>query len=57
MKAAFLSIVLITFLLSSCQVVGSIFGAGVYTGVFVVVLIIGFAALLVIRAGKNSNNK
>ncbi|NOT76039.1 MAG: hypothetical protein HOP08_14025 [Cyclobacteriaceae bacterium] len=39
--------------LTSCQVVGDIFGAGFYTGVFLVVIIVAVIIYFVARIGKN----
>jgi hypothetical protein len=52
MKTTFISILLLTLWLTGCQVVGSIFGAGVYTGVFIVVLIIGLIVIVATRISK-----
>ena len=35
--------------LSSCQVIGDIFGAGVYTGIFLVVFVIVMIGVIVLR--------
>ena len=47
--AAILSVMV---LLSSCQVVGGIFKAGVWVGIFIVVLIIAVIVFIASRAGK-----
>jgi len=39
-------------LLSSCQVVGGIFKAGVWVGIFIVVLIIAVIVFIASKAGK-----
>lgn len=39
-------------LLSSCEVVGDIFGAGVYTGVFLVVLVIVIIIVVIMRISR-----
>ncbi len=36
-------------MLSGCQVIGDIFGAGVYTGMFIVIFVIGLIIFLVAR--------
>lgn len=40
--------------LSSCEVVGGIFKAGVWVGVLIVVGIIGLIVYLISRSGKNN---
>jgi hypothetical protein len=40
------------FMLSSCEVIGDIFSAGVYTGMFVVVFVIVIIIFIVIKLGK-----
>jgi hypothetical protein len=47
-----LSTLLILFTATSCQVIGDIFGAGFYTGIFVVVLIIVGIIALIIRFSR-----
>lgn len=49
---AVLALFLISMLMSSCELIGGVFKAGVGVGVFIVVLIIGVIIALVIRAGK-----
>jgi Prokaryotic membrane lipoprotein lipid attachment site len=44
--------ILFIFLLSGCQVIGEIFKAGVWVGVFIVVAVIALIALLI---SKGSN--
>jgi len=39
-------------LLSGCEIVGGIFKAGVWSGVFIVVLVLAFIIWLVSRLGK-----
>lgn len=39
-------------LLSGCEVVGDIFGAGVYTGMFIVIFVIVLIVILVARMRK-----
>lgn len=36
-------------MLSGCQVIGDIFGAGVYTGIFIVIFVIALIIFLVVR--------
>ncbi|MES2775491.1 MAG: phosphatidate cytidylyltransferase [Bacteroidota bacterium] len=39
--------------LSSCEAIGSIFKAGVWTGFIIVAIIIGIIVFVISRAGKN----
>ena len=39
-------------LLAGCQVVGDIFGAGVYTGIFLVVVVVVVVIVIVVKMGK-----
>jgi hypothetical protein len=39
-------------MLSSCEVIGGIFKAGVWTGILIVAAIIGLVIFLISRAGK-----
>jgi hypothetical protein len=41
-----------SFLVTSCQAIGDIFSAGVYTGVFIVVAVIIVIIVIVVKAGK-----
>lgn len=50
----FIPLVLTICLLSSCAVVGGIFKAGVWVGVLIVILVIGFIIWLVTRKSGNS---
>ena len=43
-----MSFVLLT-MLSGCEVIGDIFGAGVYTGMFIVIFVIGLIIFLIAR--------
>jgi hypothetical protein len=45
---------LLTTTLMSCQVVGGIFKAGVWSGIIIVVAVIALIAYLVTRGSKNS---
>jgi len=40
--------------LSSCQVVGGIFKAGVWSGIIIVIAVIALIAYLLTRGGNNS---
>jgi hypothetical protein len=44
-----LSILLMLLTLTSCELIGDIFGAGFYTGIFVVVLVIAIIAFLIFK--------
>jgi hypothetical protein len=47
-----LVLVLSGFILAGCKVVGAIFGAGFYSGVFIVVLFLGLITFAVVRLRK-----
>ena len=49
---AILSLLSITMLLSSCEVIGGIFKAGMGVGIFIVVVIVLIIVFFVMRAGK-----
>ena len=40
--------------LTGCELVGDIFSAGVYTGIFIVVLVVAIVIWLIFRMGKRS---
>ncbi|RFS27054.1 phosphatidate cytidylyltransferase [Chitinophaga silvatica] len=44
----------ILFLFSSCQVIGGIFKAGVWTGIICVAVVVGLIVFLVTRGGKRN---
>jgi hypothetical protein len=46
------SIILMMFILTSCEMIGDIFSAGFYTGLFVVVLVVAVIIWLVSRMGR-----
>jgi hypothetical protein len=48
--AVCLTLMLLT--LTSCEVIGDIFSAGVYTGVFFVVLVVAVIIFIVTKLGK-----
>lgn len=50
----FVTLTLLTIMcsLSSCEVIGGIFKAGVWTGVFIVVLIVAVVVFLISKATK-----
>jgi hypothetical protein len=43
---------LMLIVLTSCEIIGDIFSAGVYTGIFVVVLVVAILIWLISRLGK-----
>jgi hypothetical protein len=47
-----LSMMLMLLTLSGCEVIGDIFSAGMYTGIFVVVFVIAIIIWLVTKMGK-----
>lgn len=47
--SAFVTFVFLFLFVTSCSIVGDIFGAGVYTGVFIVVLVLGLIIMLIVR--------
>ncbi len=49
---AILGLLSVTMLLSSCDVIGGIFKAGMGVGIFVVVLVVAVIVYFVMRAGK-----
>ncbi|MDP4128657.1 MAG: phosphatidate cytidylyltransferase [Bacteroidota bacterium] len=50
----FLPLILMTFLLGSCAVIGGIFKAGVWVGVLLVLIVIGVIVWLVTRGPGKS---
>ena len=48
----FLVLVFLTFVFSGCEVIGDIFKTGFYSGIFLVVLIIGIIIFIVARLSK-----
>ena len=49
---AILSLLCITMLLSSCEVIGGIFKAGMGVGIFIVLAVVLIIVFIVMRAGK-----
>ena len=45
-------LILTSVTLGGCQVIGDIFGAGVYTGMFIVIFIIVLVIFLVVRMSR-----
>ena len=45
-------LVLSALILPGCEIIGGIFNAGVYTGIFIVVLFIALILFAVVRMGK-----
>jgi hypothetical protein len=55
MKNNLLPFLLVSMLfLSSCELIGDIFQAGVWSGIILVVLVVGLIIWLVTRAGRKS---
>lgn len=46
------TIALLSVTLSSCEIVGGIFKAGVWTGLFIVALVLGLIIFLLTRGGR-----
>jgi hypothetical protein len=44
-----LSFFLLLFAMTSCELIGDIFGAGVYTGIFIVVVVIVLILIIVMK--------
>jgi hypothetical protein len=53
-KLNYFLLVSILFLLSSCEVVGGIFKAGVWTGIIAVAIVLGLIIYFVTRGGRRS---
>lgn len=53
MPWAVLSVIAVTF--SSCEVIGAIFKAGVWTGIIIVILVIALIIYVISRFGRNRN--
>ncbi len=51
-----IALLLITTLLSSCEVIGAIFKTGMGVGIFIVVAIIGIIIAIMMKIGKNKNS-
>ena len=45
----YLCFLLLMFSMTSCELVGDIFGAGVYTGIFIVIVVIVLIVVIVTR--------
>jgi len=50
--STFISALLITTVFSSCEVIGGIFKAGVWTGIFIVAAIIGLIVFVIMRSAN-----
>lgn len=50
--STFISALLIATVFSSCEVIGGIFKAGVWTGIFIVAAIIGLIVFLIMRSAN-----
>lgn len=51
-RVSLLLMVFIGLLLTGCEVIGDIFGAGVYTGIFLVVVVIAVIIFAVFKLGR-----
>ena len=54
-KLNVLTLLLIMLASTSCQVIGDIFGAGVYTGVFLVVFVVVIIVVIITRIGRRKS--
>jgi hypothetical protein len=45
-------LILSSMTLTSCEVIGDIFGAGVYTGMFIVIFVIALIIFLIVRVTR-----
>lgn len=48
----FFSFFFLLFAMTSCELIGDIFGAGVYTGIFIVIVVIVLIVVIVARIFK-----
>ncbi|HLK30931.1 MAG TPA: hypothetical protein VKT28_20305 [Puia sp.] len=53
-RTGIITLFLASFFLSSCEVIGGIFKAGVWTGILIVAAIIGLIIYFVTRSGNKS---
>ncbi|RPE14343.1 phosphatidate cytidylyltransferase [Chitinophaga lutea] len=51
-KASYLLLVVLAFTLSSCEIIGGIFKAGVWTGLIAVALVLGLIIFFISRTGR-----
>lgn len=51
-RYTFFGIALVAVMCSGCEVIGDIFGAGVYTGIFLVIFVIVIIVVLISRIFK-----
>lgn len=51
-KLTYLLLVMTVLLMTSCEVVGSIFKAGVWTGIFIVALVVGLIIYFITRGSR-----
>ena len=49
---SFLSFLFFLVAMTSCELIGDIFGAGVYTGIFIVIFVIIIIGVIVVRIFK-----
>ena len=55
-KFLFIAFITLSFLLTSCAVIGGIFKTGFYAGIFVVLLVVGFVIYMIMRSKSNNTN-
>lgn len=51
-KLTYLLLVMAVLLMTSCEVVGGIFKAGVWTGIFIVALVVGLIIYFITRGSR-----
>ncbi|QJB30495.1 phosphatidate cytidylyltransferase [Chitinophaga oryzae] len=51
-KLSYLLLVMIAISMASCEVVGGIFKAGVWTGIFIVALVVGLIIYFITRGSR-----
>lgn len=51
-KLSYLLLVMTILLMTSCEVVGGIFKAGVWTGIFIVALVVGLIIYFITRGSR-----
>jgi len=56
-KFLYMVLIAMSFLLTSCEIVGSIFKTGFYAGIFVVVLLVGGILYFIMRSKSNNTNR
>ena len=54
-KFLFIAFIALSFLLTSCAVIGGIFKTGFYAGIFIVIAVVGLILYFVMRSRSNNN--